>query len=129
MKVSYLIEKYKPNREEWKQAIRKGKPLTFLKESYKAVAVLFLRRRRTIQAIQECDSDIIISTRDIFNEWLGNHASKKTYKIGWEHNHHHQDIFYIKKIVSSSRKLDKLILVSDSLRSFYKKELKKNNLI
>lgn len=125
VKVKYLIEKYKPNREEWKQSIRKIKPFTFIKESYNALAVLFLKRKKTIHAIKECDSDIIISTRDIFNNWLGNYAKRKTYKIGWEHNHHHEDPIYIKKLVKSCEKIDKLVLVSDSLRSFYKKEMKK----
>lgn len=125
VKVTYLIDKYKPNREEWKESLRKIKPITFIKETYKALRVLFLRRRKTVQAIKKCDSDIIISTRDLFNKWLGNYGKKKTYKIGWEHNHHHQDVNYIKKLVSSCSKLDKLVLVSDSLRSFYKKEMKK----
>ena len=127
VKVTYLIDKYKPNREEWKKSIRKFKPVTFFKETYKALLVLFLRRRKTIQAIKNCDSDIIISTRDLFNKWLGNYGKKKTYKIGWEHNHHHQDVNYINKLVSSCKKLDKLVLVSDSLRSFYKKEMKKKS--
>ena len=127
VKVTYLIDKYKPNREEWKKSIRKFKPVTFFKETYKALLVLFLRRRKTIQAIKNCDSDIIISTRDLFNKWLGNYGKKKIYKIGWEHNHHHQDVNYINKLVSSCKKLDKLVLVSDSLRSFYKKEMKKKS--
>lgn len=127
VKVTYLIDKYKPNREEWKQSIKKIKPITFLKETYKALLVLFLRRTKTIQAIKKCDSDIIISTRYLFNNWLGEYASKKTYKIGWEHNHHHQDVNYIKKVVNSTRNLDKLVLVSDSLRSFYKKKIKSKN--
>jgi len=126
--VRYLIEKYKPNREEWKQSIKKLKPITFLKESYKSLVVLLLRRRKTITAIKDSDSDIIISTRVLFNKWLGNHGKKKTYKIGWEHNHHHQDVKYIESVVSSSKKLDRLVLVSDSLRSFYKKEFKKSEI-
>ena len=127
VKVTYLIDKYKPNREEWKNSICKFKPVTFIKETIKALLVLFLRRRKTIQAIKRCDSDIIISTRHLFNKWLGAHGKKKTYKIGWEHNHHHQDVEYINKLVTSCSNLDKLVLVSDSLRSFYKKEMKKRN--
>jgi len=126
--VKYLIEKYKPNREEWKHSIKKIKPFTFIKESYKAMVVLLLRRRKTIAAIKANDSDIIISTRALFNRWLGEYGNKKAYRIGWEHNHHHQDEKYIKTLVSSCEKLDKLVLVSDSLRSFYKKEFRKKGL-
>jgi len=128
VKVTYLIDKYKPNREEWKKSLKSFRPLTFIKETYKAILVLFLRRRKTIHAIKKCDSDIIISTRILFNNWLGNHGSRKTCKIGREHNHHHQDVNYIKKFVNSCKKLDKVVLVSDSLRGFYKKELKNKNI-
>lgn len=127
VKVKYLIENVKPNREEWKNSIKKFKLLKFIKESYKSIKVLFLRRTKTVQAIKESNSDIIISTRSLFNKWLGKYSSSKTYRIGWEHNHHHNDVNYIKEFVKSCSKLDKVVLVSDSLRSFYKKEMKKNN--
>ena len=124
VKIKYLIENYKPNRDAWKYALKKLKLITLLKETYYALVVLFLRRKKTVEAIKNCNSDIIISTRDLFNKWLGNYANKKVYKIGWEHNHHHQDVNYIKKLVNSCKDLDTLVLVSDSLRSFYKKEMK-----
>ena len=82
VKVTYLIEKYKPNREEWKRSLKKLKPITFIKETYKALVVLFLRRSKTTKAIKNCNSDIIISTRDLFNKWLGEYGKKKTYKLG-----------------------------------------------
>ena len=75
--------------------------------------------------MKKCDSDIMISTRILFNKWLGSHGKKKAYKIGWEHNHHHQDMDYANGVVSSCRDLDALVLVSDSLRSFYKKKMKR----
>ncbi len=128
VKVTYLIEKYKPNREEWKKAVKKVKPIKFLKESYKSIAVLFLRRKKTVKAMKECDSDILISTRVLFNQWLGMYGRKKAYKIGWEHNHHHQDMEYVKGVIHSCNNLDALVLVSDSLRNFYKKKMKEKKL-
>ncbi len=127
VKVRYLISKYKPNREEWKQSIRKIRPIKFIKETYKAIVVLFNRRRKTVDAIKKCDSDIIISTRDLFNKWVSTYAKGKTYKIAWEHNHHHNDMVYAKKVVKSCYNMDTLVLVSDSLRSFYKKQMKEAN--
>ena len=35
VKVKYLITKYKPNREEWKDSIKKIRPIKFIKETYK----------------------------------------------------------------------------------------------
>jgi len=127
VKVRYLISKYKPNREEWKQSIKKLKPIKFIRETYKAVVVLVNRRRKTVDAMKKCDSDIIISTRDLFNKWVSAYAKGKAYKIAWEHNHHHNDMVYAKKVVKSCSNMDTLVLVSDSLRNFYKKQMKEAN--
>lgn len=126
--VKYLIDKDKPNREEWKNAIRKLRPIKFIKETYKGFKVLFLRKTKTTEAMKNCDSDIIISTRVLFNKWLGTYGKKKAYKIGWEHNHHHQDMDYVNGVVHSCNNLDALVLVSDSLRNFYKKKMKEKNI-
>lgn len=128
VQVTYLIDKYKPNREEWKNSIKKLKPIKFIKETYIGIKVLLLRKKKTTAAMKKCDSDILISTRLLFNKWLGLYGNKKAYKIGWEHNHHHQDVKYANEIVSSCRNLDTLVLVSDSLRSFYKKKMKDKNI-
>ena len=69
----------------------------------------------------------MISTRDIFNEWLGEYGSSDVLKIGWEHNHYHDDYNYANNVVRSSRKLDYLVLVSKSLKDFYKSKLSKTN--
>lgn len=126
--ITYLIDKYKPNRDEWKNAIKKVKPIKFIKETYKAILVLFLRKNKTVEAIKKCDSDIMISTRVLFNKWLGMYGKKKAYKIGWEHNHHHQDVEYANGVVHSCSNLDALVLVSDSLRNFYKKKMREKGI-
>ena len=126
--VTYLIDQHKPNREEWKDAVRKIRPIRFIKETYKAILVLMLRKNKTIEAMKKCDSDIMISTRVLFNKWLGEYGKKKAYKIAWEHNHHHQDIEYANGVANSCRNLDVLVLVSDSLRNFYNKKMKEKGI-
>ena len=128
VKIIYLIDKYKPNREEWKNAIKKIRPIKFIKETYIAIKTLLLRKSKTTEAIKNCNSDIMISTRILFNKWLGMYGKKKAYKIGWEHNHHHQDMEYVKSVVHSCTNLDALVLVSDSLRNFYKKKMKEKKI-
>lgn len=123
VKVKYLITKFKPNREAWKRSVKKLRPISFAKESFNSVMTLALRRSTMIRAIEDCHSDIIISTRDLFNSWLGTYGRKSCYKIGWEHNHYHGDMSYADKVTKSARNLDALVLVSDSLRRFYKKQL------
>lgn len=123
VEVRYLITKYKPNREAWKSSIKHLRPISFVKESFNSVMTLALRRSTMIRAIENCHSDIIISTRDLFNTWLGTYGRKSCYKIGWEHNHYHGDMSYADKVTKSARNLDALVLVSDSLRKFYKRQL------
>jgi len=124
VKINYLIDKYKPNREEWKKALKKLNIIKLVKETYIALKVLSLRKSKTTEAMKQCDSDVMISTRVLFNKWLGMYGKSKAYKIGWEHNHHHQDLEYANSVANSCRNLDSLVLVSDSLRNYYKKKMK-----
>lgn len=127
VKIKYLIENVKPNKEKWKRTIKSKRLFAFLKESIKSLYCLFLRRTRTINAIKQIDSDVIISTRTLFNNWTGKYASKTIKKVAWEHNHHHGNVKYAKKVVISCKNMDKLVLVSKSLKKFYEKELKEKN--
>ena len=124
VKLKYLTTDRTPNAEKWKESIKRVKPVTFVKESIYSFSTLTLRKKTMIDYIKKCNSDIIISTRDIFNTWLGKYGKKNTYKIGWEHNHHHGNKKYINKIVKSVSNLDSFVLVSSSLREFYQKKLK-----
>lgn len=123
VKVQYLID-YGPNKKEMREALQKKKLFSFLYEFLKALHILNLRKKRMIKCIKNCNSDIILSTRDIHNTWLSKYGKKEAYKIGWEHNHHNNNSKYIKKIVKSAKNLDAFVLVSKELYTFYKKQLK-----
>ncbi|MBR4618746.1 MAG: glycosyltransferase [Bacilli bacterium] len=118
VKIKYLLNDL-PNKKEVKEALKKHNIITLTKELTKSLKVLYLRKNKTIKYILNNNSDIIISTRDIFNKWLGQYGRKNVYKIGWEHNHHHNDMNYAKKIIKSCKNLDRLVLVSNSLQKFY----------
>ena len=117
--VKYLVPNMKPNKELLKKYLKEFKMFSFFKETIYASKVLYYRKSTMVNYLKNCDSDIIISTRDIFNEWLGKygHCYKK---IGWEHNHHHGNIKYSNKIISSVKNLDYFVLVSNDLTNFYK---------
>lgn len=117
--VIYLTD-LKPNQKEFKSALKKLKLITAFKEGLKSIKILKLKKQLMIEFIKNCDSDVIISTRDIHNEWLGLYGSKNALKIGWEHNHHHGDEKYANKIIESVKNLDYLVLVSKDLTEFYK---------
>ena len=120
--IKYLTD-VKPNRKEFKSAIRSKNIFKIFKEGLYAVKVLMKRRNTMIKYIKNCDSDVIVATRDIFDEWLGDYGKEETLKIGWEHNHYHNDFKYASNITRSNKKLDYLVLVSNSLKEFYCKEL------
>ena len=123
VKVKYLMGEHKPNRDAWKESIKKKNVVKFFKEWGYGLKVLNLRRSSMINYIKNCDSDVIISTRDIFNEWLSLYGKQQTLKIGWEHNHFHDNYTYASNIVNSAKMLDYLVLVSSDLQKFYSKEL------
>ncbi len=123
VKVKYLIEDLVPNRDEFKSAMHNKKFLSVFKEGLKSYKILRLRKKTMVNYIKNTDSNIIISSRDIFDEWLGEYGSDDVFKIGWEHNHYHDDFAYARKITRSCNNLDYLVLVSKQLKKFYSKEL------
>lgn len=124
IKVKYLLEKgVKSNEKEWREALHGLRPIKFIKESFKSFKILHLRRKEAINYIKETDSDVIISTRTIFNELVGLYAKENVLKIGWEHNHHHNDMKYATEVVTSAKNLDYFILVSKDLQKFYRRKL------
>lgn len=124
--IKYLNpESIVPNRDSFKEAVAVRNFYKIFKESYRASKVLYYRKKSMVNYIKNCDSDIIISTRDIFNTWTGLYAKPGVVKIGWEHNHYHDNIKYANKVINSAKKLDYFVLVSSSLRDFYSKKIDK----
>ena len=125
VKVKYLMGDHKPNRDAWKESIKKKRPIKFFKESLYGLKVLNLRRSSMVNYIRNCDSNIIISTRDILNELLGEYAPPGTIKIGWEHNHYNKANGYADNVVRTAKKLDYFVLVSNALKNYYSEKLEK----
>lgn len=119
IKVKYLISGG-PHKKEFKEALKHFKLKELFHELKYNINILKLKKSKMINYIKKCNSDVIISTRDIHNKWLGQYGKRKALKIGWEHNYHNNDPKYIKKILSSVSKLDKFVLVSKELYNFYK---------
>lgn len=123
VKVTYLTN-LKPNKEEFINSFKKFNIINIIKEGIKSIKILRLKKKKMIEYIKNSKSDVIISTRDIHNKWLGKYASKDILKIGWEHNHHHGNKKYINKIIKSVKNLDYFVLVSHDLENFYKDKVK-----
>lgn len=97
------------------------------KEGIKSIKILKLRRKTMINYIKNTNSNVIISTRDIFNSWVGYYAKPSALKIGWEHNHYHDNYRYARNVTRSAYYLDYFVLVSESLKEYYSKTLTRSN--
>lgn len=140
IKITYLIESNLAKRvEEYKILLKqfhliklvkilyhdyKFNIIRLINDTYKSIKTVINKKKKMINYIKDCSSDIIISTRDIYNLWLSKYGNKESLKLGWEHNHHNDDGKYIKKIVTSVQGLDYLVLVSKELTEFYQEQLK-----
>lgn len=123
IKIEYLIND-RPNKAEIIKAVKKLQLIRSIREIYKAIKILILKKYRMINAIKKLDADIVISTRDIHNEWLGKYGSKQIIKIAQEHNHHNNNKKYINKVVKSLKNIDYFMPTSKELADFYKEKLK-----
>ena len=121
IKIKYLTDVV-PNKKEFKSALKSFKLIKALKEGIKSIKILNLRKKTMVDYISNTDSDVIISTRLLFNKLLSKYK-KNQLTIGWEHNHYHGDMKYAKKIVNSVKKLDYFVLVSNNLKEFYSVKL------
>lgn len=125
IKVKYLTD-VKPNENEWKKTIKEKNIFKFIKESFYSVKVLYLRKKTMKEYIKNTDTKIIISSRYLFNNILSKYSKKDVLKIGWEHNHPHDNMKFANKVTNSAKGLDYFVLVSKNLQSLYKEKLKKS---
>lgn len=124
VKVSYLLEGYSPNKERLNKAIRKKQIVNIFKEGVYAIKLLYLKQKKNKEAMKNCNSEIVISTRDFHNNIIRKYAKPKTIKISTEHNHPNGNNPYLKKVVNSLRGFDYFLPISKELWELYKEELK-----
>ncbi len=122
--VKYLLPKdFSPNKEAWQASFANAHPIQFVKESLKGAKILYHRKKEMATYLKQCQADVIISTRVLLNELASTYGSRTALKIGWEHNHHHNDMKYAESVVRSAKNLDYLVVVSKDLQRFYRRKL------
>ena len=125
--IRYL-SKVVPNKNDFKYAVKRVNIFKIIKEAIKALNILRIKRKVLIDAIDSCDSDIIISTRDYTNKYLGEYRNNNVIAIGWEHNHPPGDKVIMKRLRNSCKYLDKLVVVSRDLKHIYSEDFKNNDI-
>lgn len=114
-----------PNRDEFNKALKSFNVFKLIKEGFKAVKILYLKKHLMIREIKKSTSDMIISTRIEYSLLL-NKYGKNTIKVVQEHNHHNS----VKKYVAKLKKLtniDYMFALTESLRRDYAEFLKGSN--
>lgn len=119
VKVKYLIPELKPNGKEFKEALKAFKIGSIIREGIISAKVLYLKKHRMIEAIRNCDADVIISSRLYFNNLLGKYGKPETKKVGWEHNHWEVVKGQHEKVVKSAENLDVLVSCSKQINEHY----------
>jgi N-acetylglucosaminyldiphosphoundecaprenol N-acetyl-beta-D-mannosaminyltransferase len=122
LKQKSFIQLNKRINEEY---ITKNKTKKLFKDTYAGISIYNKRAKTMKHFIKMCDSDIIISTKDVFHKWLSEYGSDDALKIGWEHEHHHGNKQYVKKFIGFTKNLDYLVVVSKNLKDYYSHKLKK----
>lgn len=123
IKITYLMN-IGPNKEELKETIKTKNIIKIIKESIKSIKILYLKKVLNIKAIKNINSKYIITTRDFHNSLVGKYAKKEIIKIATEHNYHNNDKKYVRKVVSSVKNFNYFVLVSKTLKEFYKERVK-----
>lgn len=119
VKIVYLTEGIKPNREEFHDAIVEKNITKIIAEGVKSLKILYLRKSKMRQAVRRSTADIIISSRYLYHKLLTKNAKDGVICIAQEHNHHNGNEKYINKQIRAVRKMDYFMPVSKELTDFY----------
>ena len=122
VKITYLTN-VKPNKEEFKKALKNKKLFTLIKEGFKSIKVLYLKKNTMIEAIKHCNASIIISSRVEIAKLLSKYKKDDVITITEEHAHHNNNKKYINRLKKACKGIDYLVCVSKELKKFYEKEI------
>lgn len=122
VKVSYLSNDLKPNKEELKYALKNKHFVKIIKEGYKAFKVVLKKHSLIKQCAKVNDADIIISSTLAFDKAFSKYQKNKLL-IAWEHCHPDRNPKYRKKVYRAVKKFDLFIPASKSIYDFYKEYL------
>lgn len=127
IKIKYLINGA-PNREEFKNELKKAHFIKTFKEGTKSIKLLKDKKKLMIEEIKKLDSDYVLSTRIEFAELLSKYAPTNVITITQEHLHNDSKT-YIKKVQKAFSNLNYLVVLSPWSKENYSKWLIDNKKI
>ena len=127
VRVKYLTNNIKPNRNEFLDALKKKKIIKIIKEGFKSIKILYLKNKLVTDSMINCNSSIIISTRIDFTLKLIKNNEYENIKIAEEHIYHNNNTKYLNQLNYVLKYVDYLMPSSDYLTNYYKKLFVKNS--
>ena len=126
VKVRYLLDEI-PNREQWKDAVRRRAPLAFIRESIKSVRVLAGKKLAVINTIKSIHDGILISTRHEDNLVLSKYGDKNVLKIAQLHHDHNFEKKYVRAFERDYGNIDVFALLAPKMRDEVKEIMRHNS--
>lgn len=114
VRVRYLLRDT-PNRAEWKAAARELRPVSFARESARAVKILVGKKLAVIQAIKGIKSGVVITTRHEDNVLLSRFGRPGVLKIAQLHHDHNFEAKYVNSFKNSYGNIDYFTLLTPGL--------------
>lgn len=122
VKIEYLTD-VKPNKKEFKEAVKSKNPFRILKEGFYAVKVLRLKKTALVKRIKEISEGIIISTRNEHSVLLSKFGKDGVLKIAQLHHDHGFQKKLLADIQKRYKRIDTFTLLTDQLTAEVEKLL------
>lgn len=123
VKLRYLLSET-PNREQWKDALRRRDAADFIRESLKSVRVLAGKKLAVIKAVRSIHDGILITTRHEDNLVASRYGDKKVLKIAQLHHDHNFENKYVSAFENRYGGIDVFALLAPKLRDEVREMMK-----
>ena len=126
VQIKYLYDG-EPNREEFIKSVKKFRLVTAFREGKKSINIINKKKNLVINAIKNCKTDYLISTRMEFNILLSEYGRDDYVKVAQEHCYHNHNSKYLSTIKNKYNNIDYLLSLTTTLENDYKNLLNDNN--
>lgn len=115
VRIKYLTD-LKPNREEFKAAIRSKNPIKIVKNGFYAIKVLYQKKQSLIKEFKTIQDGVIISTRNEHSVLLSKYGNTHINKIAQLHHDHRFDEKLIHDFQHGYTNIDDFLLLTPRLK-------------
>lgn len=115
VKLTYLTEDT-PNREQFRDAVRRRNPLRIFREGFRALGILRRKKQTMKRALRSIQEGTVISTRNEHSLLLSRYGAPGVKKIAQLHNDHGFDARLIRDFQHGYGNIDYFVLLTEQTR-------------